>query len=415
MARASLYLDLRAVKPGQPGPLKVKYYHRGTTIMLPTTIRLQQEQWMENTIVNHPRAKQWNNLLRLRMADITSQILELEITGKLSAMSSSELKKRLLESIGHTSTEEEITNAFLPVFNEYVSRFDNPGTIGIWKNTLNRITAYCSAMGYDLNRLTFDRMSVDWMEDFDKFMARTAPKANARAINHRNIRSVFNYAIKRKEMAIPYPYKAFKIPRQETRHQDLTIEQVRLLKDYTIEEAHIAKCRDLFMLMIYFRGINAADLFGAKRDQIINGRLEYYRRKTGAFTSVNIEPEAEAILKRYAGKEYVLDIAERWSDPKNYLRRMDKDLKKIGPVIIGKKGKKTYKGLFDKIASNSARHTWASLAVELGYSMDIASEGLTHKYGHKTTNIYVNKRQLKNVDRANRHIIDFISGIEEPE
>lgn len=415
MARASLYLDLRAVKPGQPGPLKVKYYHRGTTIMLPTTIRLQQEQWMENTIVNHPRAKQWNNLLRLRMADITSQILELEITGKLSAMSSSELKKRLLESIGHTSTEEVITNAFLPVFNEYVSRFDNPGTIGIWKNTLNRITAYCSAMGYDLNRLTFDRMTVDWMEDFDKFMARTAPKANARAINHRNIRAVFNYAIKRKEMAIPYPYKAFKIPRQETRHQDLTIEQVRLLKDYTIEEAHIAKCRDLFMLMIYFRGINAADLFGAKRDQIINGRLEYYRRKTGAFTSVNIEPEAEAILKRYAGKEYVLDIAERWADPKNYLRRMDKDLKKIGPVIIGKKGKKTYKGLFDKIASNSARHTWASLAVELGYSMDIASEGLTHKYGHKTTNIYVNKRQLKNVDRANRHIIDFISGIEDPE
>lgn len=415
MASASLYLDLRAVKPGQPGPLKVKYYHRGTTIMLPTTIRLQQEQWMENTIVNHPRAKQWNNLLRLRMADITSQILELEITGKLSAMSSSELKKRLLESIGHSSTEEEITNAFLPVFNEYVSRFDNPGTIGIWKNTLNRITAYCSAMGYDLNRLTFDRMSVDWMEDFDKFMARTAPKANARAINHRNIRSVFNYAIKRKEMAIPYPYKAFKIPRQETRHQDLTIEQVRLLKDYSISEPHIAKCRDLFMLMIYFRGINAADLFGARKEQIINGRLEYYRRKTGAFTSVNIEPEAEAILKRYAGKEYVLDIAERWSDPKNYLRRMDKDLKKIGPVTIGKKGKKTYQGLFDKIASNSARHTWASLAVELGYSMDIASEGLTHKYGHKTTNIYVNKRQLKNVDRANRHIIDFISGIEEPE
>jgi hypothetical protein len=94
---------------------------------------------------------------------------------------------------------------------------------------------------------------------------------------------------------------------------------------------------------------------------------------------------------------------------------MDKDLKKIGPVTIGKKGKKTYQGLFDKIASNSARHTWASLAVELGYSMDIASEGLTHKYGHKTTNIYVNKRQLKNVDRANRHIIDFISGIEELE
>lgn len=403
---------MRAVKAGQPGPLKMQYFHKGRTIMLPTSIRITPDQWMGNTIVNHPRAKQWNGLLRLRMADITSEILNLEFSGNLNKLSPADLKKRLMGILGHP-VEKDITNAFLPVFNEYVARFTNKGTIDIWTNTLNRIKAFCDSEGQDLNALTFDLMSVEWLEDFDAFLAKTAPKPNARAINHRNIRTIFNYAKKRKEMDIPYPFDHYKIKHQETRHQDLTIEQTRTLKDYPLEEAHIAKCRDIFMLMVYLRGINGADLFNAKKSQIISGRLEYYRRKTGAFTSVKIEPEAWEIIKRYSGKEYVLDIAERWADTKNYLRRMDKDLKKVGPVEYGKQGRKTYSGIFEKIASNSARHTWASLTVELGYSMDTASEGLTHKFGHRTTNIYVNKRLQKNVDKANRHVIDYILNREE--
>lgn len=412
MARASLYHDCRAVKAGQPGPLKIKYYHKGSTIMVPTNIYLLPEQWAKDTIVNHPRAKQMNSLLQLRMADITSEILELEVTGKLASMSPADLRKNLLASIGH-ETENKVQNLFLPVYEEYMGHFDNAGTISIWKNTLNRLNAYCSDAGCKLEKLTFDEMTVEWMEAFDSFLARTAPKANARAINHRNIRAVFNYAIKRKKMAVSYPFTDFKIKHQETRHQDLTIEETRLLREYCLQEDHIIKVRDIFMLMIYLRGINAADLFGAKKTQVIGGRLEYHRCKTGAFTSVKIEPEAWEIIKRYQGKEFLLDIAERWADPKNYLRRMDKDLKKIGPVTVGKKGKKEYKGMFQKIASNGARHTWASLTAELGYSMDIASEGLTHKFGHRTTNIYVNKRMRMNVDRANRHVIDYILGKEE--
>lgn len=401
---------MRAVKAGQPGPLKIKYHHKGKTIMLPTAIRLTPEQWMKDTIINHPRAKQWNSMLRLRMADITSEILELEITGKLGSMSPADLKTRLMASIGHVKENE---NAFLPIYMEYAGRFTNEGTISIWNNTLNRIKAYCAAAGHDIDKLTFDKMTVEWMERFDSFLAVTAPKPNARAINHRNIRTVFNYARKRKKMDIPYPYDDFKIKHQETRHQDLTVEEARTLKDYPLSEDHIAKSRDIFMLMIYLRGINAADLFNAKKEQIISGRLEYYRRKTGAFCSVKIEPEAWDIINRYPGNDYILDIAEKWSDPKNYLRKMDKYLKKVGPVTYGKQGRKRYDGLFDRLASNGARHTWASLTVELGYSMDTASEGLTHKHGHRTTNIYVNKRYQKNVDIANRHVIDYILNREE--
>lgn len=412
MARASLYLDMRSVKSGQPGPLKIRYYHRGSAIMIPTTIRLLPEQWMDNTIVNHQRAKQWNNMLRLRLADITSEILELEVTGRLSSMTAEQLKKRLMTSIGH-ETEKKEYDLFLPIYMEYMGRFDNAGTISIWNNTLNRLKAFCESEGYNLNKMTFDKMTAEWMEEFDTFMAKTAPKPNARAINHRNVRAVFNYAIKRKKLPVSYPFADFKIKHQETRHQDLTVEQTRQLKDYPLQEEHIAKVRDIFMLMIYLRGINAADLFGAKKEQVIGGRLEYYRCKTGAFTSVKLEPEAKKIIRKYAGEKYLLNIAENWADPKNYLRRMDKYLKKIGPVTYGKKGKKTYSGIFPKLASNSARHTWATLIYRLGYTIDTASDGLTHKVGARVTNIYVNKQYQDNVDRANRQVIDYILGKED--
>ena len=154
---------MRSVKDGQPGPLKIRYYHRGSAIMIPTTIRLLPEQWMDNTIVNHQRAKQWNNMLRLRLADITSEILELEVTGRLSSMTPAKLKNHLMTSIGHEIKCQD-DNLFLPVFMEKVSKFDKAGTIGIWNNTLNRLKAFCESAGYDLDNLTFDRMTVEWME-----------------------------------------------------------------------------------------------------------------------------------------------------------------------------------------------------------------------------------------------------------
>lgn len=373
--------------------------------MVPTSIYLLPEQWVSGTVINHPRAKQMNSMLQLRMADITSAILELDVTGKLAGMTPADLRAYLLTTIGR---EPEKQNLFLPIYMDKISGFAKAGTISIWNNTLNRIKAYCSEAKIDLESLTFDEITADWLKSFDAFLAKTAPKANARAINHRNIRAVFNHALKCKRMAIPYPFNEFKIQHQETRHQDLTIEQTRLLREYNLHEEYIAKARDIFMLMIYLRGINAADLFGAKKTQVIGGRLEYYRCKTGAFTSVKLEPEAWKIIRKYQGEEYLLDIAESLADPKDYLRRMDRYLKKIGPVTIGKHGKKTYHGLFPKLASNSARHTWASLTAELGYTIDTASEGLTHKFGSRVTNIYVNKRMRMAVDKANRHVIDYI-------
>ena len=407
MAKATLYLDLRAVKDGSAGPLKVRVYHNKKTFFLPTSISLLANQWMDGEpygyIVNHERAKQWNNFLKLRMLDISSELIRLDVDGKLASMTSTELKKRLSLLCGAVE-EETPSGLFWPIFLEYMESQKNSGTKTIYKQTASRLKAY------DLNieKRHFNEMDKAWLERFDDFMALTAPKKNARNIHLRNVRTVFNYAINVKELDISYPFRAFKISAEATPSRALTIDQIRLLRSYPIEEPHLAKYRDIFMLMTYLRGINAADLFTAKKTDVINGRLEYKRKKTGTFYSIKIEPEAQDIIDRYSGNEYLLDICDTWSNPTDYLRKMDKGLKKIGPMERkGKGGKKTYNGILPQLSSYYSRHTFASLGVELHIPIELVSESLGHKIGSPTTAIYVHYLRQQ-VDNATRKIIDYI-------
>lgn len=406
MAKASLYLDLRAVPSGSPGPLKIRVYHKGKAFMLPTSIMLEPQQWMDGTIINHQRAKKWNDFLKLRMLDITSELIKLDVEGKLSTLSASDLKKRLMLLCGAVEEDDKPADLFWPIFQEYKQSIKTAGTKTIYSQTESRLLAY----DHNIEQRKFNDIDKGWLEKFDEFMSLTAPKRNARNIHLRNIRTVFNYAINAKELDINYPFRAFKIVAEATPSRALTIDQIRLLRNYPISEPHLAKYRDIFMLMTYLRGINAADLFTATKADVINGRLEYKRKKTGTFYSVKIEPEAQAIIDKYAGKDYLLDICDSWRNPTDYLRKMDKGLKKIGTLErSGKGGKKTYTAILPQLSSYYSRHTFASLAVELHISIELVSESLGHKIGSPTTAIYVHYLRQQ-VDDATRQVIDYIIG-----
>ena len=395
---------MRAVKDGACGAIKIRVYHNGKAFMLPTSISILPQHWDDGIIIGHDRAKKWNSFLKLRLMDIKTEIIRLDVEGKLAAMSAAELKKRLLLLCGAVEEDETPADLFWPVFVEYMESQKNAGTKTIYKQTASRLQAYDLNIG--IRR--FNDIDKAWLEKFDAFMALTAPKKNARNIHLRNLRTVFNYAINQKELDISYPFRSFKITAEATASRALDIAQLRKLRSYPIEEPHLAKYRDIFMLMTYLRGINAADLFSAKKTDIVNGRLEYVRKKTGTFYSIKVEPEAQEIINRYAGETYLLDISESWSNPTDYLRKMDKGLKKIGTMERkGLGGKKHYKPILPQLSSYYSRHTFASLGVELHIPIELISESLGHKIGSPTTAIYVHYLRQQ-VDEATRKIIDYI-------
>jgi len=206
---------------------------------------------------------------------------------------------------------------------------------------------------------------------------------------------VFNDAID-DEIIQVYPFRKFKIKYEETRKRSLTVEQLREIMNLPCQGLQLMY-KDVFMLMFFLIGVNAVDLFNAPKGAISNGRLEYRRAKTGKLYSIKVEPEAMAIINRYSGSAYLINILDRFTSYRFYLCRMNQALKHM----VSKDLK------FPDISSYWSRHTWATIAAELDIPKETIAAALGHSIGNPTTSIYIKFNQKK-VDEANRRVIDYV-------
>ncbi len=313
------------------------------------------------------------------------------------------LRTLIFENLSFNRKKKKVEKKFIDYLKEFTSIKTNEGTKSVYEGTRRKIELYDPLC-------TFESMDNKWLEKFEQWMYDSGMKMNAYAIHLRNIRAVFNYAIDEGYTTL-YPFRKFKIKKEETRKRSLTVEQLRTLRDYPCEDYQV-KYRDMFMLMFYLIGINASDLFLAKKTDVVNGRLEYKRHKTSRLYSIKIEPEAMELIDKYSGKgDYLLNIMDDYGNYKDYLHRMGIALKQIGEMERkGLGGKKERKTIFPDLSSYWSRHTWATLASDI----DVPKETIAHALGHSwadntTTDIYV-RFNLKKVDEANRKVIDYVNG-----
>lgn len=291
------------------------------------------------------------------------------------------------------------TGTFVKHYEQFMESKTNRGTRGVYKHTLDRIRAFDK----NVDNKMFEDIDLKWLTDFEAFCAKTACK-NARNIHLRNIRAVFNNAIDY-EITTAYPFRRFKIRPEATRKRSMSVEELRRLFDYPVED-YAEIYRDMFRLIFMLVGINSVDLHGLKsitRD----GRIEYKRAKTGRLYSIKVEPEAMEIINKYRGVKGLLCIADRWSDSRNFRHQCNKALQKIGQVERKwRGGKKIITVEFEGLTTYWARHTWATIAASLDIPKDTIAAALGHG-GDTVTDIYIDFDQKK-VDAANRRVLDWV-------
>lgn len=403
MATTKFYLDTRRFIPGKPCQIRLGLCFRGKTALFSTGIAVLPEQWDKNTctIVRHPQKLYLNARLAKLKSDWDIAIMQLAESGEAKkAKSPAELKEMILFHLNPDSDMPK-SGLFLSRFREFAQSRNAPRTKERYEDTIKKIQAFDSHAPH----LTFEDIDKKWLMHFEKFMEQTSPSANARAIHLRNIRAVFNDALD-DEIISCYPFRKFKIRTQATIKRSLSVEELRTLMTYPCEEYQVIY-RDMFMLMFYLCGINAVDLLNARPDAIVNGRLEYIRAKTHKPYSIKIEPEAMALIEKYRGTDYLLNIMDERANYADFLRRMDKALKQIGGMErVGRGGKKVRQPLFPKLSQYWCRHTWATIAAELDIPKETIAAGLGHG-GRSVTDIYI-RFDRKKVDEANRKIIDFV-------
>ncbi len=396
-------LDTRRIKKDGTYPVIVHIWNKNH-IRIATRYTSTESNWDNKSSLYN---KKESNYVRknLYLKDLFNKVerLLIELGEEKRIVSDKVLRGMVSDMILPDDKKKKKARYFIDFLDEFVSFKKNEGTKSVYATTRNKLLEYDS-------RCTFETMDNKWLERFEDWMASTM-KVNAYAIHLRNIRAVFNYCID-EEYTTLYPFRKFQIKKEKTRKRKLTVEQLRILRDYPCED-YQEKYRDMFMLMFYLLGINAADLFLAKKKDVVNGRLEYKRNKTGRLYSIRIEPEAQEIIDRYSGNEengYLLNVMDSYSNYKDFLHRMDIGLKQIGEMERkGQGGKKYRNSLFPDLSSYWSRHTWATAANYLDISIETISLALGHSYGSPTTIIYIDF-ELKKVDEANRKVIDYVNG-----
>lgn len=408
MASIKYYFDQRAKRKDNKFPLKISISHKQQFALISLEVFLLPEQWdaAKEKIIGHPNRLFLNNYIARQRLNIETELLNLKASGLLDAMTGKQIKDKIQESL---SGEPEVVQQ-APLFVERCRKFagekNNQRTKEGYLYTLSKVIAFCD----EPDELTFEQINYEWLKDFDFFLSETSA-VNSISIHMRNIRAVFNDALN-SEVITCYPFRKYKIKNEETAKRSLLPQQLVAFRDYPCEE-HQRQYLDMFILTFYLIGINTIDLCNLK--EIRNGRIEYRRAKTKKLYNIKVEPEAMAIIERYRGENYLLNILDRYKNYKDYAHRLNENLQEIGETkfvektIKGKKRQiKERKPMFPEITTYWARHTWATIAHKIGVPKDTISMALGHEFGCKTTGIYIDF-DMEKVDEANRKVIDYIN------
>lgn len=399
MAKVSLFLDTRYKKVDKFS-LKISVAHNGSTAYHPTGISLTKDVWQAPSADSdgfvkkiHPDYKLLNNRIQQLVQLFESTILNLDIRGQLySFATAKDLRNYIVSKIkGDKGT------TFLKYFKSVIDSKSTPGTKRLFEETYRKLLGYTGG-----NDILFEQVDVRWLEGFSSYMGGSA---NYQSIHLRNIRTVYNHAIKRDVAKYEYyPFRKYTIKKEKTAKRDITPIQLAEIADMELLP-YQERYRDIFLLSIYLMGINMVDLLHLTADNLVGDRLYYKRSKTKRLYDIKVEKEAIDIINRYRGKKYLLNFLDT-SKYDSILSRINKNLKELGPTQLGKHGKKTKDNRYKFLSSYYCRHTWATLAAYLEIPKETIAACLGHG-GNDVTDIYINFDRQK-IDDANRKVIDFI-------
>lgn len=398
------YLDKRAGKNGKNIPLKVAIASCHKTAFIATDVKLNENQWNAKTqkVIEHPSKKELNKRLGILKAQVDELLDRLTHWEKMPADDLTALKRRIEAEmgIGGRKPKPEDQNLFLNRFIRFAESRPTASTCRIYMATVNRMRAFCGAK---LDRMTFEDITIDWLNKFNTFLAKTAPKRNARNIHFRNIRAVIREALD-DEITRKNDIRKFDMSAEPTPKRSLSVEDLRVFFDFQCEPCYEVY-RDLFKLEFMLAGINNVDLCNLK--EINNGRIDYVRQKTHKEVSLRVEPEALALINKYRGKKWLVNVFDRISRHETFNQKMNFGLKRIGRVNQWCRGhKKELEPLFPFLTSYWARHTWATVACELDIPIEVIGRAMGHS-GHSVTHIYI-RYNCKKSDEANRKVLDWV-------
>ncbi len=398
-------LDTRRSKKGDLYPLVLRLGHNERTTTIPLKISLSKKDWDEQarkvkkTYVGAESVSRINNIIQKNKSDAMDIILKLQESDQLARLSVVEVRDRIVKKNTSTSFFEYAKQLI-----EELKTANRIGTARSYQGVSDVLTTYMNEKDLSFKDITFN-----FLTRFENNHLSNGNGYNGLAVYMRTIRAIYNKAMKagiiEKEF---YPFDDYKIKTLPTEKRALDLELLKTIINKEIPQSHICfNARNYFVASFMMYGMNFTDMAFLKKDNFIDGRIQYRRRKTSKLYNIKITPSLETILFHYTkgskDSPYIFPIIKRDSLALQYKdiqwarKRYNAKLKKLAEFCE----------IEQNLTSYVSRHSFATQAMLQQVPLNAISTMLGHS-SLKTTEVYLKSLPSNTLDNYNALILENV-------
>ncbi len=251
------------------------------------------------------------------------------------------------------------------------------------------------------SNLNFTDITSDFLNRYEKFMLEEGRSPTTVGIYLRPLRALMNQAIQNKIISPDiYPFRKdkYKIPIGRKGKVHLSEEELTAFFEYKpIPYSTEDRSKDFWFFSYWCNGMNFKDIFNLKYAQIKDDNFKFIREKT-KLTTKDAPITVDVQLNKYS-----INIIEKWGNqnrnPDNYVfpfvntEKSEEDRLKARKQFIKLTNKHLKRiclkiGIEKDVTTYVARHTFASIVINKGHSIEVLRELLGHS-DIKTTQNYI--------------------------
>ncbi|MDR0754805.1 MAG: site-specific integrase [Prevotellaceae bacterium] len=257
--------------------------------------------------------------------------------------------------------------------------------------------------------LNISDISRKYLEKFSDYLREQKTGEAGINANLRAIRTLFRAAMNeyndesRDEYMIKhYPFRNFKIKEPVPEKRNIEVHVFRQIITQPCRLQREKTGQDMLLLCFLLAGIAPIDLYNLT--EIKDNYITYYRRKVQfrdnkIKVKIYVCKQAQDIIKEYSKRGFLSEI-KKYSTAKNFAKACGKGLKSICKKIDT-----------EKVSLYWSRHTFSSVAAEIGYDSNLIDYVLGHAPGRAhMAEIYITRKQ-SSVDKLVQDVIDFMLNV----
>ena len=341
------------------GTIEIRICHNYKQKYISTGIRVFNNQWKKQRIVNAEDSIQLNAHINQMIADIRTVINEMIKDGKIE-----------IEAIGQKL--EDIGKEKLSLL-EYMEKRASIRKYGKAQDTQERYDRFIRLFKEWGRIVSFDDINDENIIAYDRYLDSLHMKPYSKWQNYHRFLNSFIIDAINEGLLSRNPYKWININKDKTSkgiERCLTPEEFKRLMEAAMPTQSLERVKDLFIFQVY-TCLSYRDLANFDSSQIVSikGRKAYTgkREKTGVSFTIPLLPQAIAVLKKYHNTLPIISNVKY----NEYLK------------IVAQAS-----GIDKPISTHWARHTGATMLLNDGIDIKIISRICGHSSTRITEQVY---------------------------